>query len=81
MFLQLAQHLNRATGDDAIDILKRRVVEQGAPLLLPTLSMLPHCKEAKIKAAWQAARGTKVADDEVNHAPTQHDANGMLQHK
>lgn len=39
------------------------------------------CKEAKIKAAWQAARGTKVADDEVNHAPTQHDANGMLQHK
>ena len=42
MFLQLAQHLNRATGDDAIDILKRRVVEQGAPLLLPTLSMLPH---------------------------------------
>ena len=41
VFLQLAQYLNRAKGDDAIDILKRRVVEQGVPLLLPTLSMLP----------------------------------------
>ena len=41
MFLQLAQDLNRATGDDAIGLLKRRVVEQGAPLLLPTLSILP----------------------------------------
>ena len=41
MFLQLAQHLNRASGDDAIDLLKRQVVEQGAPLLLPTLPILP----------------------------------------
>ena len=41
------------------------------------------CTKGKIKAAWQAARGTKVADDEadINHAPAQHDANGMLQHK
>jgi len=41
-FFQLAQHLNRATGYDAIDLLKRRVVEQGvsASFLLPTLSIL-----------------------------------------
>ena len=41
------------------------------------------CTEAKIKAAWQAARGTKGADDEaaINHASTQHDMNEMLQHK
>ena len=32
MFFQLGQHLNRAMGCDAIDILKRRVVEQGVPL-------------------------------------------------
>ena len=38
MFLQLAQHLNRVTGDNAIDLLKRWVVEQGAPLLLPTVN-------------------------------------------
>lgn len=34
-FFQLARHLNRATGYDAIDLLKRQVVEQGAsPLYL-----------------------------------------------
>ena len=38
MFLKLTQHLNRATGGDAIDLLKRRVVEQGAPLLLPAVN-------------------------------------------
>ncbi|KIM58111.1 hypothetical protein SCLCIDRAFT_28280 [Scleroderma citrinum Foug A] len=37
--------------------------------------------EAKIKAAWQAARRTKVADDEadINHTPAQHDVNEILQ--
>ena len=95
MFLQLAQHLNRASGDDAIDLLKRQVVEQGAPLLLPLCQSCPlyagmdadellcFNAEAKIKAAWQAARRTKVADDEadINHTPAQHDVNEILQYK
>ena len=32
MFFQLTQYLNRAMGHDAIDLLKRWVVEQGVPL-------------------------------------------------
>ncbi|KIM66615.1 hypothetical protein SCLCIDRAFT_1211050 [Scleroderma citrinum Foug A] len=67
MFFQLAQHLNRATGYDAIDLLKRRVVEQ----------------EAEIKAARQAARAAKVAYDEavINRAAAQRDVNELLQRK
>ena len=39
-FFQLAQHLNCATGYDAIALLKRRLVGRGVPLL-STSSMLP----------------------------------------
>ncbi|KAL4080636.1 Mdm33 family-domain-containing protein [Scleroderma citrinum] len=66
-FFQLAQHLNRATGYDAIDLLKRQVVEQ----------------EAKIKAARQAARAAKTAYDEavIHRAAAQRDVNELLQRK
>lgn len=63
MFFQLGQHLNRAMGYDAIDILKRRVVEQ----------------ETKINAARQVARAAKVAYDEavLNRAAAQRDVNEL----
>ena len=43
MFFQLAQHLNRATGYDAIDLLKRRVVEQGVSLFFCPLVNTARC--------------------------------------
>ncbi|KIM58621.1 hypothetical protein SCLCIDRAFT_27891 [Scleroderma citrinum Foug A] len=75
-----AQHLNGATGHDAISLLKRRVMERSVPLLLSTLSLLPF---AKIKAAWQAVRGAKFAYDEavsISRAAVQHDVNELQQH-
>lgn len=66
-FSQLGGHLNRATGYDAIDVLKRQVVEQ----------------EARIKAAREAARSAKLAYDKavIQRAVAQRDVNELLQRK
>lgn len=66
-FSQLGGHLNRATGYDAIDVLKRQVVEQ----------------EARIKATRDAARAAKLAYDEavIQRAAAQRDVNELLQRK
>ncbi|KAI6039674.1 Mdm33 family-domain-containing protein [Pisolithus marmoratus] len=66
-FSQLAGHLNRATGYDAIDVLKRQVVEQ----------------EERIKATREAARAAKLAYDEavIQRAAAQRDVNELLQRK
>ncbi|KAG6333791.1 hypothetical protein ID866_5302 [Astraeus odoratus] len=65
--MTLAWHINRATGYDAIDVLKRQVVEQ----------------ESRIKAAREAARAAKAAYDEavIHRAAAQRDVNELLQRK
>ncbi|KAN0087759.1 She9 / Mdm33 family domain containing protein, partial [Tylopilus felleus] len=66
-FSDLGQHLNRVTGYEEIEMLKRRVVEQ----------------EARIKATRHAAREAKTAYDDavLQRSISQRQVNDLLQRK
>ncbi|KAH7926449.1 mitochondrial distribution and morphology family 33, partial [Leucogyrophana mollusca] len=66
-FSQLGSHLNRVTGYEEIEVLKKQVVEQ----------------EARIKSTRQAAREAKGAHDEavVQRSVSQREVNDLLQRK
>ncbi|KAH7885101.1 Mdm33 family-domain-containing protein [Phlebopus sp. FC_14] len=66
-FSQLGLHLNRVTGYEEIEALKKKVVDQ----------------EARIKTARQAARDAKTAYDEavIQRSVSQREVNDLLQRK
>ncbi|KAG6831655.1 hypothetical protein H0H87_004605 [Tephrocybe sp. NHM501043] len=85
-FSQLGSELNRVTGYEVIEGLKREVVEQGVYLnasmyLLTTLLYPPI--ESRINATRQAAREAKQAHDEAvaQRAKSQREVNDLLERK
>ncbi|KAG9315572.1 Mdm33 family-domain-containing protein [Chiua virens] len=83
-FSNLGLHLNRVTGYEEIDALKRRVVEQGSRrklILSPNVSR--PTQEAHIKAIRRAARDAKTAYDDavLQRSVSQRQVNDLLQRK
>ncbi|KAI0647979.1 Mdm33 family-domain-containing protein [Trametes meyenii] len=91
-FAQFGRELNRVTGYEEIEALKRRVVEQGASAavfgfaLAHTSTSPPQCIrhiEARINNAREAARQAKEAYDRavLQRAKSQREVNDLLQRK
>ncbi|KAI0947476.1 hypothetical protein AcW1_007696 [Taiwanofungus camphoratus] len=84
-FSQLGSELNRVTGYEEIEVLKRRVVEQGKGLLAHYEDLSVKCVlvEAKIDAVRLAAREAKEAYDKAvrQRASSQREVNDLLQRK
>jgi len=89
-FSQLGSQLNRVTGYEEIEALKRGVVEQGVCLFLTTFLILKKINQTKfmpeeerINVARQAARKAKAAYEEavVQRSNSQREVNDLLQRK
>lgn len=85
-FSHLGLHLNRVTGYEEIEALKRQVVGQGTVLQLSTTSdgdRRFHVQEARIRASRQAAREAKTAYDDavLQRSISQREVNDLLQRK
>ena len=85
-FSRLGLHLNRVTGYEEIDALKKQVVEQGIVLQLSRLlteTNIFHVQEARIKDTRRAAREAKTAYDDavLQRSISQRQVNDLLQRK
>lgn len=86
-FSHLGLHLNRATGYEEIEALKRQVVEQGIVLQLATIfrweTNVYYVQEARIKTTRQAAGEAKTAYDDavLQRSISQRQVNDLLQRK
>ena len=89
-FSQLGSQLNRVTGYEEIEALKRGVVEQGVCLFFITFLILKKINQTKfmpeeerINVARQAARKAKAAYEEavVQRSNSQREVNDLLQRK
>jgi sensitive to high expression protein 9 len=88
-FSQLGLHLNKVTGYEAIEALKRDVVDQGVYVhllqvfILLSLTTLFTFQEAKIHVARQAARQAKTAYEQavIERSNSQREVNDLLQRK
>lgn len=84
-FSQLGAHLNKVTGYEEIEALKKRVVEQGTSMQYPLITKLTYYfnEEARITATRQAARDAKKAYDEavLQRSVSQREVNDLLQRK
>jgi sensitive to high expression protein 9, mitochondrial len=83
---QLGFHLNKVTGYEAIEALKRDVVDQGVYvccLLLYFQTSILHISEAKINVTRQAARQAKTAYEQavIQRSNSQREVNDLLQRK
>lgn len=83
-FTQLGAHLNKVTGYEEIENLKRRVIEQGESLA-PSVSSrdLFSISENKIESARETARRAKQAYDEavIQRSNSQKEVNDLLHRK
>lgn len=85
-FSHLGLYLNRVTGYEEIEALKKQVVAQGKysdPLLPPLGTDVYHVQEARIKATRRGAREAKTAyeDAVLQRSISQRQVNDLLQRK
>ena len=87
-FTRLGGEINRVTGYDEIEALKRQVVSQGTseyppPLSFPSARRLRYTQEARISSSRKAARDAKLAYEESvqKRSDSQREVNGLLERK